>query len=89
MTTSTFTKRVLKVVAAIPKGKVLTYKQVAAKAGSPRAARAVGSIMKQNYNKNIPCHRVIKSSGEIGQYNRGGTIAKIRRLRREGYTVKI
>lgn len=89
MTIATFTERVLKVVAAIPKGKVLTYKQVAAKAGSPRAARAVGSIMKQNFNKNIPCHRVIKSNGEIGEYNRGGSVAKIRRLRSEGYSVKI
>lgn len=80
----TFTERVFAIVAKIPKGKVMTYKQVAEKAGSPNAARAVGSIMKANYNKKIPCHRVIKSDGKVGEYNRGGSAEKLKKLRAEG-----
>jgi len=49
MPKESFAEKVKKIVAGIPKGKILTYKQVAAKAGSPNAARAVGSIMKANY----------------------------------------
>jgi methylated-DNA-[protein]-cysteine S-methyltransferase len=69
----TFTQKVLKVVSSIPRGQVLTYKQVAAAAGSPRAFRAVGTILSKNYNPKIPCHRVIKSNGGIGNYNRGAS----------------
>ena len=82
---SPFAKRVYAVVAKIPKGKVMTYKQVAAKAGSPDASRAVGMLMKQNYNPNVPCHRVIRSDGKIGDYNRGGRDRKIEILREEGF----
>lgn len=67
----TFKEKVLKVVATIPRGTVLTYKEVAKQAGSPRAYRAVGNILKTNFDPAIPCHRVIKSNGELGQYNRG------------------
>ncbi|MCW9054736.1 MAG: MGMT family protein [Candidatus Pacebacteria bacterium] len=66
-----FTKRVLDIVRNIPKGETLSYKEVAFRAGSPRAYRKVGSIMKANYDPNIPCHRVIKSDGSVGEYNRG------------------
>ncbi len=65
----TFTLSVLQVVREIPKGKVLTYQQVAKLAGSPRAYRAVGNIMRHNTDKMIPCHRVIKSDGSVGGYN--------------------
>ena len=74
---------VYEVVMRIPKGKTMTYKQVAAKAGSPNAARAVGSIMKANFDPSIPCHRVIRSDGLTGEYNRGRE-EKIRKLRAEG-----
>ncbi len=67
----TFTQKVLEVVRKIPRGKILTYKQVAKFAGSPNAARAVGSVLKQNYDPKIPCHRVIRSDGVAGEYNRG------------------
>ena len=80
----TFKQKVLKIVAKIPKGKVLTYKEVAIKAGSKNASRAVGTIMKNNYDKNIPCHRVIKSDGTLGEYNRGGIKEKARKLKAEG-----
>ena len=62
----------------------MTYKGVAKKAGSPNAARAVGTIMKNNYDPKVPCHRVIRSDGKIGDYNRGGRAEKIRKLRAEG-----
>ena len=81
-----FAERVKKIVAAIPKGKMMTYKEVAAKAGSPNAARAVGSIMKKNYDPKIPCHRVIRSDGIAGEYNRGRN-EKLRKLRAEGAIV--
>ncbi len=67
----TFTEKVYEVVKKIPKGKVLTYMQVAKKAGNAKAFRAVGNILNKNYNPNIPCHRVIRSDGTVGGYNRG------------------
>ena len=79
-----FTERVLQVVMGIPRGETMTYAEVAQAAGSPRAFRAVGAVMKQNYDPDVPCHRVIRSDGTLGQYNRGGTQAKARKLRREG-----
>lgn len=68
---SSFTKKVLAVVAQIPRGAVMTYKEVAQRAGSPKAVRAVGTILSKNYRADIPCHRVIRSDGKLGQYNRG------------------
>jgi len=81
----TFTEKVYEVVRKIPTGKVLTYQEVARRAGSPKAMRAVGNILNKNYNLSIPCHRVIKSDGTIGGYNRG-TKAKKRILKQEGYS---
>jgi len=83
-TKNLFTERVLKIVKKIPKGKTMSYKEVASLAGSPLAARRVGSIMKANYDESIPCHRVIRSNGEIGDYNRGGTDVKYKKLKKEG-----
>lgn len=82
--TKSFTQRVIDVVCAIPKGQVATYKEVARKAGSLGAYRAVASIMAQNYNLAIPCHRVIRSDGGLGGYNRGGVEAKRKILINEG-----
>ncbi|MFZ2522710.1 MAG: MGMT family protein [Minisyncoccia bacterium] len=67
-----FSDKVREVVGKIPKGSVLTYKEVAKRAGSPRAYRAVGTILSKNYDDKIPCHRVIRSDGGMGGYNRGG-----------------
>jgi methylated-DNA-[protein]-cysteine S-methyltransferase len=78
----TFTERVYAVVKKIPEGKVLTYKQVAEKVGRPKAFRAVGNILNKNYNPEIPCHRVVRSDGTAGGYNRG-TDKKIQRLKQE------
>ncbi len=79
-----FKEKVLDIVSKIPEGKTMTYKQVATKAGSPGAARTVGAVMKQNYLPNVPCHRVIRSDGVIGDYNRGGSNKKRALLQAEG-----
>lgn len=68
---SSFRSQVFEVVQKIPRGKTLTYKQVAERAGSPKACRAVGSILSKNFDPKIPCHRVIRSDGRLGGYNRG------------------
>lgn len=80
-----FSDRVYAVVAKIPSGKTMTYKQVAIKAGKPFAARAVGTLMSKNYNPKIPCHRVVRSDGKVGNYNRGGPSRKIELLLEEAY----
>lgn len=80
----TFREKVLNVVRRIPKGGSMTYKQVATKAGNPNAARAVGTIMRTNYDPSVPCHRVIHSNGTIGNYNRGGPSRKREILLGEG-----
>lgn len=67
----TFTEGVYEVVKKIPKGKTLTYKEVAKKAGNVKAVRAVGNILNKNYDPKIPCHRVVRSDGRPGGYNRG------------------
>jgi len=79
-----FREKVLAVVRKIPRGKSMTYKEVAAKAGNAKAARAVGAIMRTNYDPAIPCHRVIRSDGSLGSYNRGGVRRKRELLIREG-----
>jgi O-6-methylguanine DNA methyltransferase len=83
-TANMFTDKVLKVVRKIPKGKVLTYKEVAIKAGSPKAMRVVGNIMKSNIDKTVPCHRVVRSDGKIGDYNRLLGKSKRKILEKEG-----
>ena len=85
--TTTFQKRVYKAVKRIPKGKVMTYKEVSQKAGQARAWRAVGNILNKNTNPKIPCHRVIKSNGEIGGY-RKGVKKKVSLLKSEGVVIK-
>lgn len=78
-----FAQSVYDIVKKIPQGKTLTYKEVARLAGRPFAFRAVGNILNKNFHPNIPCHRVIRSDGKVGGYNRG-TEKKISRLKEEG-----
>ncbi len=66
-----FRERVFGVVKQIKKGQILTYGEVAKRVGNPGAARAVGTILSTNFDPNIPCHRVIRSDGKMGGYNRG------------------
>ncbi len=83
-TSLTFSDRVRDVVRKIPKGATLSYKEVADKAGKANAARAVAMIMSHNYDPTVPCHRVIRSDGGLGGYNRGGIETKRKLLREEG-----
>ena len=80
----TFKEKIYAVTKTIPKGSVMTYKEVARRVGRPMAFRAVGNILGKNVDKNVPCHRVIRSDGKIGGY-RDGCAFKIKRLQDEGY----
>ncbi len=71
---TSFSEKVCNIVHKIPKGKTLTYKEVAILAKKPKAYRAVGNILNKNYNKDIPCHRVVRSDGKTGGYNRGAEL---------------
>ena len=77
-----FTEKVRTVVSKIPKGETLSYKEVARRAGNAKASRAVGNILNKNHDRRIPCHRVIRSDGRPGGYNRGAK-NKIRLLKAE------
>lgn len=84
---SDFQNRVYEVVRQIPRGMVMTYGDVAKAAGSPGAARAVGTILSHNFDPAIPCHRVIRGDGTPGYYNRGED-AKRAILIQEGAPIK-
>ncbi len=79
-----FARRVQAIVRTIKKGKTMTYGQVAAAAGRPGAARAVGNVMSHNDDKSVPCHRVIRADGKLGGYNRINGPSKRELLMREG-----
>jgi O-6-methylguanine DNA methyltransferase len=78
-----FAARVLSAVRRIPAGRVATYGDVAMLAGKPRAARAVGNIMRDCRMPDVPCHRVIAAGGRLGGYA-GQEVAKRALLVREG-----
>jgi len=76
---------VLRATMSIPSGEVRPYAWVAREAGRPRAVRAVGSIMAGNALPYvIPCHRVVRTDGHVGEYGAGGPAAKRTLLREEG-----
>ncbi|EQD44707.1 methylated-DNA--protein-cysteine methyltransferase [mine drainage metagenome] len=81
-----FQKRVLLAVRSIKRGSTATYKQVAKAAGYPKAYRAVGTVLRGNpFPPFVPCHRVIRSDGSIGNYSgKGGIRAKRKLLISEG-----
>ena len=84
--TTEFQRRVLSAAKRIPPGRVATYGDLAALAGKPRAARAVGNIMRTAREPGVPYHRVIGAGGSLGGY--GGSL-QIKRelLRAEGIDV--
>jgi methylated-DNA-[protein]-cysteine S-methyltransferase len=82
-----FKDLVKEAVREIPEGEMRTYGEIADIVGHPGAARAVGTIMKQNFDSTVPCHRVVHSDGTIGDYNRGGSVQKIALLRSEGVKI--
>ncbi len=79
-----FREKVYEFTKKIPKGKVATYKKVAIAIGSPKAARGVAMVLSKNFDPKIPCHRVVRSDGNLGGYNRGGIAIKAKLLQREG-----
>ena len=85
---SDFRARVLAVVRRIPAGRVATYGDIALLAGTPRAARAVGTVMRRCRDPRVPCHRVIAAGGGIGGY---GAFLHLKRdlLRAEGLDVGV
>lgn len=80
-----FTQKVLRTTARIDFGKVLTYREVADRAGSPRAVRAAGNALGANPMPIVvPCHRVVPTAGGVGNYT-GGAERKQFLLRLEGF----
>jgi len=82
-----FKNRVYDIVKKIPRGKVLTYKQVAIKLGNPGLARAVGNALNKNRDPKVFCHRVIRSDNYVGGYSYG-TANKIVILKKEGLKIR-
>jgi len=79
-----FSERVLRATARIPYGGVSTYRDVAARAGNPRAMRAAGNALGSNpIPIVVPCHRVVRTGGDVGNYG-GGPEMKRALLRLEG-----
>ena len=90
LVTDGFPRRVLRATARVPYGRVTTYRDVARRAGSPRAARAAGNALGSNpIPIVVPCHRVIRSGGELGGYGGGGPERKAFLLRLEGAVDRI
>ena len=78
MSSTSFQRKVFKVVSEIPFGQRRSYKWVAKKTGHPRAVRAVASCLKKNKDLFIvPCHRVVRSDGSIGGYVLGREVKQM------------
>lgn len=90
LVTDSPTKRIYEAVKCIPKGKVATYRQVAAMAGNPKMCRAVGNALHKNPNpEEIPCYRVVNAKGELaGEFAFGGKGAQAKRLMEDGIFVE-
>jgi len=84
---SNFDRKVYEIVSKIPKGKTMTYGEVARLIGS--SPRAVGQALKRNPNApRVPCHRVIHSDGRIGGYaGVADSVKKVRMLKKEGVKI--
>ena len=80
--------RVYRIVARVPRGKVVTYGQIAAFLGHPRGARTVGWAMRSAPPRlHLPCHRVVNAAGTMAPGNVfGGAAAQRKRLEAEGVT---
>ena len=83
-----FQQKVWNACKKLPKGRVSTYKEISKMIKNPNASRAVGNALNRNpHAPTIPCHRVVKSTGEIGGFAHGKK-AKILLLKKEGIEVK-
>ena len=83
---ASFKTRVIRALRIIPSGKVATYGDVAAMAGKPRAARAVGNLMRTIRVPGLPYHRVVAAGGRVGGYGAFPQM-KVSLLTAEGLTV--
>jgi methylated-DNA-[protein]-cysteine S-methyltransferase len=78
---------IYKLVAMVPEGKVTTYAELARAAGKPKASRVIGQILNRNPDPIVvPCHRVVKSDGNVGGYAYGSG-AKSKLLKKEGVKI--
>ncbi len=83
-----FELKVLKKLARVPVGRVVTYGELAKAVSCPGASQAVGNAVRKNpWAPEVPCHRVVKSNGQVGGYARG-TRKKIEVLKKEGIDIK-
>lgn len=83
-----FELKVLEKLKKVSVGRVTTYGELAKAVNCPKASRAVGNIMHKNpWAPKVPCHRVVKSNGQIGGYA-AGTKKKVRLLEKEGVKIK-
>jgi len=84
---NSFNERCYSLLKKVPKGKVTTYKDLA-EALNTKAYRAVGNAMNKNpYAPEVPCHRVIKSNGDVGGFS-SGVNSKIKLLQSEGIKIQ-
>jgi len=84
---TSFQSQCYEVLKKVPSGKVITYSGLAEMVGRPKALRAVGNAMNKNpFAPQVPCHRVVKSNGDLGGFG-GGSRLKIKRLQEEGIIV--
>ena len=89
MTLSAFAKKVYQYTTKIPRGRVTTYQAIASALGQPGAGRAVGNALNKNpYAPKVPCHRVIRSNGEVGGFASGTTNKKVL-LKKEGIKIVV
>ena len=86
---SVFQKKVWRALLGIPRGSVVTYRELAHIVGMPNAVRAVATAVGKNpYAPRVPCHRVIRADGTLGGYSgQGGVAEKARLLRSEGVQI--
>jgi len=81
-------KKIYRKLLQVPPGKITTYKELASSVGLQNGQRVIGQIMKKNpFPVIIPCHRVVKSNGEVGGYAYGINIKKSM-LVKEGILIK-
>ena len=83
-----FQIKVWKYLKKIPRGKVITYREVAKAVRKPNSVRAVANAIARNpYPPVIPCHRVIRTDGRLGGYSgKGGIKTKRKLLKKEGFS---
>ena len=81
-----FQRTVWLALTKIPRGTVITYKELAARVGKPKAVRAVANAVGSNpFAPEVPCHRVVRSDGGLGGYSgQGGIKTKLALLKKEG-----